>query len=668
MIRVMKYGVRNITEGRDRALQEMRAAHNYYNTLVELYREEKDRMDAIMRKYSPEIELLDSELEVVNDKLEQVFFQIRLDRKAASSVGKKIVPKKLGPTEEQHAQVEVLKAERSRLWAARKKVVAEYVKLVQPARRNYKARSGNTDVETLDRIAWVTKWIRDAKKKTATANERAAVPSYTHELILLKNRVKKAAPPPRGKCGREERNQQVAEEMLGEDWCEAWKEEMRTVMEINRRFKQARAESGLRDATYDNVEQSVKRAFDDATKHGTPVKFQRFDGGKKIGARVRNGMSIADAMSCRKSMLKILDQTKPSKAVRATGRRAVSEYVLVSFPVGKQDEIAYITCEVKLHRPIPDDAMIKYVYLVPKRVGLSVSYSIQFTVDVPKPLTEHRSKSDEICNVELGWSSFGRGIRVAVAANEPVVLDGLKKTSGKYGAISGMLFARRLRGAADAYFEGPNDAPQLGARTALVEWLKENPACAESHVWLKEMTATIGKWRSHGKLALVAMKWVDEIGRDRVQSLWKSWKSARLATDADLYEQDRSVFNQWLSEHGVVGEFERMGVWLEWWRRKDAHLVQWAANTDRKARANRRQQYKYAAAELARTYAFCNVKKIELSKLAQRKETGEDFDELRQRERYRRTVAAPYEFKEALKAAFGSDRYVEVRDLSQTTS
>ncbi len=255
-------------------------------------------------------------------------------------------------------------------------------------------------------------------------------------------------------------------------------------------------------------------------------------------------------------------------------------------------------------------------------------------------------------------------------------------TSPRHGAYAGLRHSRLHRKFLDEHFCGSKEHPDRGAQATLLAWMGQHSEIVPD--WLRLATdarsrtesehgqRALGEWRDPQRLFPIVARWLSEAGlcgppldpsgrtRSRIQELWVSWKRHRGALDYHTKYTDEA-FAGWLSDQGQFTEWQAMGIWLEWWRRKSVHLATVEADLRSKALGNRKQQYRSKAAELARKYGSVAVYELDLAEAAKRKLPGKDQDEAWQQARFQRVCAAPSEFKEALKLAFGKERYREIK-------
>lgn len=633
---VMKFGVRRISVGAEPARESMASAHRYYNQLMEIALRSRAEYREIRSRCVPELDEVEKRYADTDARISEILASVRKQRQRDSMQRDgTIIPTKTPATDEQRSELTDLRAAKKVLGARAKELRAAF---------KIAASSGNAEF----------------KRRTEHAKSPHA---------------KRAA------------NDSAMESMLhSPDVDDVWKELARSRFAARDARAEARAACGLSPGTYAAVEDAVDAAC--KTAQGDP-RFRRFDGGRKIGLQIiGRKLTGADFYAGSDPRLGVVSRTPltgrkaPAKRVARDPRSKhnFTEYAVVRLPIGKGNGRSTIEVEAKLHRPVPSDALITWAYLVPRRNGMRTTYTLQLTVNTAEPLTQHPAGIGE-CNVDLRWSRSPkdehdasiRGLIVANVNGEAFELDGHEyqaratKFARRGGAYAGMAKARELRGIADKHFDA--------AISILVTWMETHASIVPQ--WLTDATspkpgedgrrgrAGIGKWERHSLLARVANQWVDSLPDGvALRELWGEWVSSRRANDLDLF-CSRDELCAWLSTRGVSDEYAHMGIWLEWWRRKDAHLIQWAADADKTARLNRMDQYRRKAAILASQFERCVVHGFDLADAAKRKPADKDDDELHRQARYQRVCAAPSEFIECLKAAFGKDRF-ELRKIERS--
>lgn len=708
MIHVMKFGIRSLLEHAEEASAEMGAAHRYYNNLMRLKLDERAAFREIRSRFAPGLNEAEADMARITGEIDAVYEEISMARRDASKPASRDTdakPSKIAATAEQRTRLETLREERKKAAESAKVLRAEFSALTAAAHEEFDARASGAPKQLLEQIREIGRQLKEAKRKRNNPD----VPQLKRSLDTLKDQKKKNAPQTAKKAAA---NARVFDEMMGENWPEAWKLTKSLERATHAAALKLRAESGLTHGTYVATELAIEQAFE--TSDEDP-RFRRWDGGRKIGRQISGepltGLALYGGEDGRLQIVErqpLRGRKDPALRIErsATSAKNHAEYAIVRVPIGKGEGKRWLSAEVFLHRPIPADARILWVYVVPRKHGERMRYTLQLTVETERPLVEREHGEGE-CSIKLRWSrepltsgdAAHRGIIVADVDGKPFALDGTEyqQTATKFavrgGAYQGMLTARSLRSVTDMYFEGGHEHPERGSKTQLVAWLKEHMDIAPA--WLLEMTSAkdateterargaLWQWRDHARLARVATAWIESLpwlqgppldpsprpgrsvrgrsARTRLQELWVDWKHYCDGKNWDYHADKRSDVSEWLETQGVTDECAKMAIWLEWWRRKDLHLSDMARNIDQRARLNRKNQYRVMAAKLARQFGSVAVHELDLAKVAKRKTKDRDENEDLRQVRYQRVCAAPAEFKEALKLAFGAERYREIK-------
>jgi hypothetical protein len=711
---VLKYYVHEITEGKEWAVyvrdeqdtkrvDHMALGHDYYRKLLAAHVSAREEYRRIRRETLPSIAALESEVAGFNDRLEEILQDIRNARRKASAprtADGPAHPQRLPATGAQREEIERLRDRQKSLYAEFKERRSEFDALLAPAAAEYERRTTGCPIALIEQIAELGRQLKAAKR----TRDNPDVPALKRALSDAKKRKKDISPKTHAK---RQANMDTLGEMLVEDWPEPWKAVMRSRQKRDEQCKKLRAESGLTHGTYSAVEDAVKTAL--KTSEGDPhVKGFR---ARKIGLQIQNKPLSGEAfkvgsddrlriVSCERSF----GRRDPSKRVarrddpKRPSNRQLRRHAVARMRLAKD---RYVSMAVLLHRDIPDDARITWAYLVPRIGGDGrTRYSLQLTVNLSRPMVQ-RSQGAGDCVVRLGWSMDPEGDGIVVArANGEAVTSGAR-------IVKRTEIVSDIRGWRDKWFEGSKGDPGRGVRDVLALWIQENPSLVPD--WMVEATSaksgddthrkrgSLRQWKNHRALARIARRWVQEIPglraevvgeqrheprawrekrsrwsnrfsrtpRTRLQQLWVDWCRTRdaMRTDyenasGDYHVANREVLNAWLSErHGITDPAMQMAIWLEWWRRKDAHLERYARELEIKARAERKNRYRCVAAKLSQRYGRVLVDKFDLRQAARHSKTDEEADELNERARWQRTVASPSEFIECLQAAFGPERF-----------
>lgn len=382
-------------------------------------------------------------------------------------------------------------------------------------------------------------------------------------------------------------HEQVLADMLSEpEWPDVWKRVAKNDAEYAAACKRARAECGLSVGTYLAIEDADQRS--QKTSQMDP-RFRRFDGSGKLGHQSPKGF-LSEAMI----------QVTPIDDERSHRKN----WHWARFNIGKVSAPIWVEGRITLHRPMPADAPVKWVYLVAKRIGLRTEYEIQFTIKH----TKSEPEGEGLCAVNVGWRRFPDGrVRVGYYVDD----SGTEFEMLLPSQISEReQYASSILSAADIHH---NEAIR-----ALCAHRKTDPLPE----WLLEETQHAHVWRSHRKLASIAHRWTNE-HREEIEPLWKQWKSERKSAGADLFDGFEAI-KSWLDAVAPQPTMHPLAVYLEWWRRKDAHLIQGAMSMRRRMALRRRECYRIAAKELGSKYRNVVVGPLQIASLIKKPDIEDD--------------------------------------------
>jgi len=434
-------------------------------------------------------------------------------------------------------------------------------------------------------------------------------------------------------------NAEVLEVMLQEpEWSEGWKAVARLEHGHLGALKLARSQSGLSNGTYQVVETAVAQASREAESPDGP-RFHRYDGGGRVSVQFGKGLPVARAMAGSDHFLRIRLEPHVGKPDR---QRALVDIRLASDAKKKP---IWVTFPMILHRPLPEGAIIKWAWIKVTKRGLRLIYELQLTLELTAGLPARKSGSDGAIALHLAWRQTPAGLRVGYLVNslgkrQEVIVDPAVR--------SGLEFCRSLRSIADRWFDL--------ARLELVAWREADGALPE---WAPETLEHLAQWRAHGKLARFARRWVDEVvGGEEVKRLWAVWKSERLAKRDELMVL-REGLESWLAQHGVKDKGLQRALFLEWWRRKDAHLLEWESEQRAKSLGRRKNDRRVFAAGWASRIKTLVVDKSDLREFAKKAKPNEE-EVQHDAAREQRHSAAPSELRDVFKLAFGEARTIVV--------
>lgn len=356
----------------------------------------------------------------------------------------------------------------------------------------------------------------------------------------------------------------------------------------------------LYSGTYLAVEQSLQ-----GCRRGPPPAFRSGRDSGRLAIQCVGGLAVPDAFGDwdpedpdsgpdRQIQVRPVPQGAWEPGAPAALRRTTLRFRVATY--GRRLRV-WAEVPVVLHRPLPMEARIKWVYLLRERVACHDRWSVLFALareSWPQP----EAPPGGLVAVEVGWRLLPSGdLRVACllgadGTREAVLLPARRVARWRH--------ADAIRSRRDVAFDE--------ARDALTLWLSGRPVPA----WLAEATTAVSRWRSAARLAALALRWRHE----------------RFAGDAEGFAA------------------------LERWRRADRRLYEEEANLRRKAIAWRRDLYRNLAARLRRRYRACAVEDANWREVTRvpPPEAAEDRDWSRRHAR----IAAVGELRAILRETMGT--------------
>ena len=303
--------------------------------------------------------------------------------------------------------------------------------------------------------------------------------------------------------------------------------------------KRLRAACGLYWGTYLHVEQSMASA-----KSGAPPRFHRWTGEGHLAVQIIKGMSIAEAHS---------NDTR----VRIANAERWSD---ISLRVGSNDDRTpkWATIPVRLHRPMPDNARIKWVHLIRRQVATRFQWFAQFVLSADEETWRKKDQAmDGAVAIDLGWRMVGKSMRIAYWFGDDGASDELCLPDEW---LSQMRRVERIRSKRDLDLDAMKTALTAALRTAAPP------------DWLAAHAPHLHAWRSAARFA----------------GLCHRWRDNRFANDEQLYDQ------------------------LEEWRRRDRHLYEFEGNLRDQLQRRRLDIYRKFAATMRRKYRCAVIEDMDL--------------------------------------------------------
>lgn len=362
--------------------------------------------------------------------------------------------------------------------------------------------------------------------------------------------------------------------------------------ELRRAARELASKDGLYWGTYQLIEEAMQQASRAPLYSGLDPhdpRYQRWSGEGQVSVQIMKGMSLAQLASNtdRRARLEhVVDRRADRDRFRILHLRVASnerDPVWASFPL-------------KMHQPLPVDAVIKRVTVDLKRRGPKPEWSALFVIEQPTSNRKPAPNAKGAVAIDLGWRRRENGdLRVAVSfdGNDSRELRLPAYTVESFRKIEGLVAVR----------------DQLFLRA--VEHVQGIRSVAPA--WFQERTSHVRQWRSEARMV----------------SLVNQWAKERFAGDQIAFDA------------------------LVTWRSTDRHLWWYESGAAINVHRRRREIYRRWAAELAQRYKVLVLEDFDLTEVVRRPPVGTDTQQ-GELARWQRRVAAISELRGALVNAFGA--------------
>lgn len=329
-------------------------------------------------------------------------------------------------------------------------------------------------------------------------------------------------------------------------------------------------DAGLGWGTCVSIEQAAKAFRKDA-----PPQFRRWDGKGKLAVQLQGGLSVEEALACRDTQVQV--EAKPG-GVWVQGKRRprkLGTAILRLRVASEGRNPVWCVVPFHLHRPLPEGAQIKWVYLLRRRIGTHDEWRVQFVLSQDSWARPDAAPGGSV-GIDVGWRLMqpdGR-LRVAVWSGDdgadgelslpPWWLEQMRKTEDIRSIRDGLL----------------NDASErltgwLGGLAEVPGWIRDFVRGRdEESPSGREAVRRISCWRAHGRFAALAIRWRD-----------------------NRFDGDDAALEA-----------------LESWRKRDRHLHEYEANLRDQLQGHRENMYRVFAADMRRRYAMACVEDMDLRK------------------------------------------------------
>lgn len=629
--KVYSYRIR-ITEGEDDLRDMLRRARRYYNELITIELERRQRFRELRAKYGVgDIEALEKrEAELVEAKNKDEDAVKKEVSHANYLIHKRVKSGEYTAKDAADAR-KALKVHAKKLYAWIPKDELKAVRAeLKEARRlsNEKLKPGNEEFRRRLQALGANNFEK-AKAKLDVLQEMADEGTWGEFWVLIKKSDLDAEE--RSKRARM-LGRRLTDTEDGELWLEA--------IELG---------PGT-DGTYEAVKDSVEQAKAPPKKKGQrrrDPKRKGFDGGGIVGSpRLRErkdgvttgGIRVSDLFLCNKSQVGIKvhdDGSGLTARYSSRGFRKASGYMKLE---SGEDGDKLVRFWATLHRPLPEDGRIVRARIKSERSGNTVRHYLQLSVQ--SELFTRGVKGVGKVAVNFGWRTGKEGLRVATALDE---LGNVRVFHLPASIKRRLDYAESIRGISDKHF--------VAVRNYLIGYRREHDCPG----WFLEETKGMSEeWESHRRLAKLVNRWQGEALGGRVKLMWSKWKEDWLSDD--LF-QDLDTADAWTQrEFPSLTRTQRLVWWLLTWQRKNAHLFSIERGVHRRALLNRKDYYRRIAAQLSEEYETLVIDDTDLSEQAKRPARGEPQpSEQEKKANANRFIASVSELRQALRERFGFD-------------
>lgn len=609
-------------------------ANRYYNQRIDVEREGMDRYRDIRWMHSPELKEAEQSYDDADRAVSKICADIKKHRqKVFVRTGEKT--KETPP--ELSQQLAEAKEERSSVSSVGKSLRDAFTKLIKP--------------------------MRDA-------------------LLKRRKKEKELVTDPHGK-GRV--NARTLATIVEEpEWPQAAKEILLLEEQVNDRKKEIRAVKPC-SAPIGGL---VETAADQAKKYSSPKppRFHSFDGDGRIGGQIPKGKyggkkkrycHVADLFAGTSSLLRIRPATLDLQGKRLRdgsfrpwrGQRQEELYeVDINIGSDEKRKNVWVTLPVRIHRRMPEDALVKYAWILARNTEGEVRYDLQLTLessDFQQPTRTRAIGGKGRVAVNFGWRRVNRdnmkGIRVACWESESgehgeIVVPVDRFENGKRSFNPPTLGARLVY---HEYLQGQVDRYRDQAVRILRLWMITSGSRWPAHIAERSMRSGRNRKRMNHAAEQYARS---VLGEERARAAWQQWKAERLGSNMDLMVSLRDATRWARVRLGRVSTQERFAFWLLIWARKDRHLRSYQVHQEKRSRRQRDAFYREAALDLASEFAEVVTDDAKISDLAKHAEIDE-IDEQHARARKQRHGMAPGECRSLVREVFfGRSKVVECKD------
>ena len=323
--------------------------------------------------------------------------------------------------------------------------------------------------------------------------------------------------------------------------------------------KQAQRDSMLYWCNYDDVRHAYEVARVRVMREGTELREHHWNGSGRISVRFQRGLPVHTAFTRRGLRLQIepVREEAWTASVRNVRRKLSRSRVRIRVASTPNSQLpVWFEIPVVIHRPLPQDGIIRSAALIRERLALSWRYRLILTVARANPPARVSGERPSV-GIDIGWRVTPVGLRVAFWAD----------TLGSHGDLvippSDLAQSAKIRdlwSVLDKHF--------AEIRAAVLAW-------SVAHQIPEQLLPHFGRV-AESQLRASLLRLLDE------------WQRNRISGDDEIFER------------------------LLTWRKKHIHLWTWAVNLRDQLTRRRLEHFRHFAATLVKQYETIFLEKFDL--------------------------------------------------------
>jgi hypothetical protein len=300
------------------------------------------------------------------------------------------------------------------------------------------------------------------------------------------------------------------------------------------------------------------------------------------------------------------------------------------------------------NRPFPEDGIVKWAWVIRKKVGFRFEYQLQVTVE-SSTYSFKPANSDKAIAFDLGWRVKSKGSAERGAADTMRVWYWYDE-DGKHGEFLLPDGSKNFLSHPDV-LRGIRDDSFNIAKDLLVAFVAGKTSKLPR--WLEEVVPHLHKWKSHRRLLDLVATWQTNRfsgdGSSNVEGAHRYWRDHHPKRQDD--PNDNRNKNAADTFHAMMSEFGILPT-LAAWRKQELHLYSWESNERESSILWRREELRKAADKFFKEnkYGICIFEDFKLTEVVKKPEPEKE-DHSPERARRHRHHTAPGQARVILQAA-----------------